>query len=61
MSDKTYRQLQTELDDVLSQMQSSEMDIDEAIKLYKQGEKLLASLSKKLEVSKNEIKKLTSK
>ncbi len=55
---KTYRELQSELDSVLVELQSSELDIDKALDLYKQGQKLLAQLETHLKNAKNEIEHL---
>lgn len=55
---KSYRELQAELDKVLDELQSSELDIDKALDLYKQGQKLIAELEKYLKTAKNEIEQL---
>lgn len=58
MSKKSYKQLQTELDDLLEQLQSAEIDIDKALILHKEGEKLVAELESYLKDAKNEIEHL---
>lgn len=58
MTQKTYKQLQAELDDVLEGIQSEELDVEEAIKLYEQGEKLIRELETYLKTAENKIKKL---
>lgn len=55
MTKKSYKQLQTELDDLLEQLQSAELDIDKALILHKEGEKLVAELEAYLADAKNEI------
>lgn len=55
---KTYQQLQTELDDVLAELQSVDLDIDKALKLHKQGQKLLVELENYLKTAENQIKEL---
>jgi len=55
---KTYRQLQDELDQVLDQLQSAELDIDRALELHKKGQKLLTELEAYLKNAKNEIEQL---
>lgn len=55
---KTYGELQAELDDVLLQLQSGDLDIDAALKLHKQGEKLVGELEAYLADAKNEIEQL---
>ena len=53
---KSYRTLQAELDKVLAELQSADLDIDKALDLYKQGQKLLTDLENYLKSAKNEIK-----
>lgn len=55
---KTYRELQSELDEVLVELQSAELDIDKALELYKQGQKLIEQLEDYLQNAKNEITEL---
>lgn len=55
---KSYGELQAELDDVLLQLQSGNLDIDAALKLHKQGEKLVDELEAYLADAKNEIEQL---
>ncbi len=54
-SKKTYKQLQDELDALLEQFQSVELDIDKALILHKQGELLVKQLEDYLADAKNEI------
>ncbi|HSX46393.1 MAG TPA: exodeoxyribonuclease VII small subunit [Patescibacteria group bacterium] len=59
MADKpSYRALQSELDKVLEELQSSELDIDKALALYKSGQKLIKQLESHLQTAKNEIEHL---
>lgn len=39
-----YRALSLELDTILSQLQQSDISVDQAVKLYKQGLKVVAEL-----------------
>ena len=55
---KSYRELQAELDDVLEQLQSSELDIDKALELYRKGQASISQLEKYLQTAKNEIEHL---
>jgi exodeoxyribonuclease VII small subunit len=55
---KSYAQLQTELDDILTQLQSGELAIDEALALHKAGEKLVTQLEAYLASAKNEVEQL---
>lgn len=52
---KSYRELQEQLDEVLAEMQSAELDIDRASELYAKGQKLLNELENYLQTAKNEI------
>ncbi len=58
---KTYKQLQGELDELLDQLQSVELDIDKALILHKEGEKLVAELEEYLTNAKDEIEHLKGK
>lgn len=58
---KSYQQLQAELDEVLILLQSGELDIDKALTLHKQGEKLVEELEAYLANAKNEIEHLKGK
>lgn len=58
---KNYRQLQEELDELLEQLQSAELDIDKAIILHNQAENLIAQLEEYLADAKNEITQLKNK
>lgn len=60
MADKqpTYSELNQQLEEVLVKMQDSDVDVDEALKLHQQGQKLVKQLSDKLNQAENEIKKL---
>lgn len=54
-SKKSYIQLQTGLDELLEQLQSTELDIDKALILHAEAEKLVAELESYLKDAKNEI------
>lgn len=58
---KSYKLLQGELDEVLEQLQSVELDIDKALILHKEGEKLVAELEQYLTNAKNEIEHIKGK
>lgn len=58
---KSYKLLQGELDEVLEQLQSVELDIDKALILHKEGEKLVAELEAYLTNAKNEIEHIKGK
>jgi exodeoxyribonuclease VII small subunit len=61
MTKKTYKQLQDELDILLEELQSAELDIDKALILHKEGEKLVSELEEYLANAKNEIEHLKKK
>ncbi len=50
--------LQTELDGVMRDLESDELDIDQAAELYERGLKLLAELKARLAKTENKITKL---
>ncbi len=52
---KTYREIQSELDEVLSELQSGELDIDDALKKYERGSHLLKELERQLKMAENKI------
>lgn len=58
MAEKTYQQLQSELSDILTELQSGDATVDTAMDLFKQGHKVIAQLEKRLKQAENEIKKL---
>ena len=55
-----YADLSQELDQIIVKLESSATSIDEAIALYKKGDKLVVELRKYLETKQNEIEVLTS-
>jgi exodeoxyribonuclease VII small subunit len=56
-----YKELNNELDDILDQLQNSETDIDEALELYKRGQKVAKELEQYLKTAENSVKKLSRK
>ncbi len=64
MSDKkssSFRELSDELDAILARLQAEDIDVDEALKLYEQGSKLVESLEKRLAIAENTVTKLKAK
>jgi len=55
---QSYRALQSELDKVLTELQSTESDIDKALDLYKQGQELIKQLEEHLLTAKNTVEHL---
>ena len=56
-----YKKLNVELDDILNRLQSGELDIDEAIKHYERGQKIVKQLQTYLKTAENKITKVTTK
>ena len=54
----SYTVLKDELDGVLSRLQSEDLDIDEAVQLYKRGNELIAEVGTYLKSAQNIVKKL---
>jgi exodeoxyribonuclease VII small subunit len=52
---KTYNQLQDELQEVTSSLESGELSIDKALASYESGLKLVAELEKVLKLAENRI------
>lgn len=61
MVNKSYRDLKTELDEVMAKLQDSELDIDEATKLHEKGVGLVAELEKYLKQAEVKIEKVKAK
>ncbi len=55
-----YAGLSQELNEILTKLQSSDLDIDEAIKLYERGLNIANQLEKYLKTAENKITKLKS-
>ncbi len=53
-----YQKLNSELEQILAQMQSGELDIDESIKLYERGQKIVKELQTYLKATENKISKV---
>jgi exodeoxyribonuclease VII small subunit len=60
MKDKqTYRELRKKLEDILHRLESEDLDIDEAIVLHAQGQKIVAEMEKYLKDVGKSIKSST--
>jgi exodeoxyribonuclease VII small subunit len=55
---ENYQALSSQLEEVLSKLQAPNVGVDEAVKLYEQGLKLIAALEKHLHEAENKIEKL---
>ena len=53
-----YQKLSGELDVLLTKLQQSDVQVDEAMKLYEQGLELIGRLEKRLEHAENELVRL---
>ena len=54
----TYQQMRSELEEIITAMESTTVDIDDASRLYDRGMELIASLEKYLKTAKNQVKKV---
>ncbi len=62
MKEKSYKDLEAELADVLDRVEHSDYDeLDDLLLDYEKGKKLIAELEKRLDSAKNSIKKVSSK
>jgi exodeoxyribonuclease VII small subunit len=55
---KDYQALSLELDEVLAKLQQPNVQVDEAVKLYEQGLRLIEQLEKHLQQAENTIERL---
>jgi exodeoxyribonuclease VII small subunit len=55
---KSYRELMTELDEVLESLNGDSVDVDEALKLYEKGVALTKQLTTYLEQAENTLSTL---
>ncbi len=53
-----YTALHTELDDVIEALQSSDLDVDEAVKLYERGTAIVKELETYLNEAENKVTKI---
>ena len=53
-----YKKLNNELEEIINKMQSDDLDIDEAIKQYERGMKLLDELQTYLKQAENKVTKI---
>ena len=59
--DKSYRQLNKELEEIIYQLDNELDDIDKSVELYKEGERILKQIDDYLEGAKTKINKVKSK
>lgn len=54
----SYKDLSQQLDDVLARLQQPNIEVDEAVKLYEQGLKLIKQCEAQLKLAENKIEKI---
>lgn len=59
--DKSYRQLNKELEEIIYQLENELDDIDKAVELYKKGSQLLEQIDNYLKSAKTKIDQAKSK
>lgn len=60
--EKSYRQLEEELEEILERVEHVNYDeLDDLLKDYDAGKKLIAQLEERLKTAKNSIKKVSKK
>lgn len=57
-AEKDYQTLSAELDQVLASLQTPGVHVDDAVKLYEEGLKLVGQLEKHLQQAENKIEQL---
>jgi exodeoxyribonuclease VII small subunit len=57
---KSYQELTIELEGILTQLQSGELDIDAAMKAYQKGLELIGELEQYLKTAENTIRKVSA-
>lgn len=60
-NEKSYRDLNNELEAIIDKLQSSDLDVDEIIQYYKKGISLINDLEKYLNIAQNKIVKINEK
>jgi exodeoxyribonuclease VII small subunit len=58
---KSYRQMATELDQIMQWFESGDIDIDEAINKYEEARKLIVEMEIYLKTAENKINKISTK
>lgn len=56
-----YQDLKGQLDDIIAKLQDEDLDIDTAIKLHEQGQKVVAELEKYLDKTKHSFEVIKAK
>lgn len=53
-----YKALSSELDEILSKLQSADLDVDEAVKMYERGMTIAKELEAYLKEAENKVTKI---
>lgn len=56
-----YQKLQAELDEIMRQLQSGDIDVDEALKHYERGLAIVKLLEEYLEQAENRVREIKAK
>lgn len=56
-----YQQLNSELEAILQKLESGEVDVDEALKLFERGQAVVAELERYLTTAENKVTQLKAK
>lgn len=59
-SQTTFNELSQQLDEILSKLQSPDVDVDEALELHQRGQKLVKQMSERLNKAEAKISRLKS-
>lgn len=58
MKDLDYRKLSSELEKIVDDLQTADLDIDEAVKCYERGLKIVKDLEAYLKTAENKVSKI---
>jgi len=58
VAEKTYKQLQAELDELMSRLDDNDLDVDAAIETYEKATKLITQLKEHLKKAENKLSKV---
>lgn len=56
--EKSYRELQAELDEIMAKLQAADVDVDEATGLYERGMHIVKDLERHISAAENTVKKI---
>jgi len=58
-SDRTFEELQRELEDIVTRLERGDVPVDDAIDLFRRGEELYRACAQRLEAAELRIEELT--